>query len=68
MRAPSRLHALIVFSHFDRLRVFPKRSAAKAHQQAQVRRLKKDFPDAAEVWKSAELVSYARINKMRKKR
>lgn len=66
MRAPSRLHALLVLGRFERLRVFPTRPAAQHHQHTQIRRLK-DSPQAAAAWKDAELVSYKRIPKRNKR-
>ena len=65
MRAPSRLHALIVLGRFERLRVFGTRPAAQQHQHAQIRRLK-NSPQSATAWKDAELVSYKRIQKRKK--
>lgn len=66
MRAPSRLHALIVLGRFERLRVFATRAAAEQHRRAQIRRLR-DSPQSATTWEDAELVSYKRIQKRKKR-
>lgn len=67
MRAPSRLHALIVLGRFERLRVFATRAAAEQHRRAQIRRLR-DSPQSATTWEDAELVSYQRVHKFRRKK
>lgn len=67
MRPPPNLHAIVVFGRFERLRVFPTAEDAEAHRYAQIKRLK-DFPEAAEVWKEAEVISYKRVPKFRKKK
>lgn len=66
MRAPSRLHALIVLGRFERLRVFATRPAAQQHQRTQIRRLR-NSPQSAAAWEDAELVSYKRIQKRKKR-
>ena len=67
MRAPSRLHALIVLGRFERLRVFATRGAAAQHRRAQIRRLS-DSPQSAAAWEDAELVTYKRIHRFRRKK
>lgn len=65
MRAPSRLHALIILGRFERLRVFATRPAAQQHRRAQIRRLK-NSPQSAAAWEDADIVSYRRIQKRKK--
>lgn len=67
MRPPANLHAIVVFGRFERLRVFPTAEDAEDHRCAQIKRLK-DFPEAAEVWEDAEVISYKRVPKFRKKK
>lgn len=62
MRAPARVHALIVLGRFDRLRIFGSRRAAEAHRQAQLARLR-NVPEVAAVWEEAETVSYKRVQR-----
>lgn len=67
MRASLRLHALIVLGRFERLRVFTTRVAAEDYRLVQIRRLG-SFPDMQQAWKDAELVTFTRVPKFRRKK